>query len=275
MFNIPRSNLRDFGDWISLHPNMTHLHSTLPKLGLTENQAKVYTTALELGEASITDIARKAGLKRPTVYLLIEELELMGIISSVLKGKRLIYTAQHPNRLLEIARSREKQIEEIMPELLALHNSSKEKPKIQVFEGVRGLALVYDEMYDALNNKAEMLFFADTKMLQENFPYALTEYKKRIQQIKNPRIRELNFGDAAGKEFSKGMAKLMKHNPNYAVRTLPPDYPIGTTDNLIFGSKLVIFSHKQDLFVIVIDSVEVAKTYRVLFEWAWKNGRPA
>lgn len=253
---------------------MSHLHSTLPKLGLTENQSKVYTTALELGEASITDIARKAELKRPTVYLLIEELEIMGLISSVRKGKRTVYTAQHPNRLLEIARSREKQIEEIMPDLLALHNAPKEKPKIQVFEGARGLQLVYDEMYAALGNKEEALFFTDIKTLQEHFPEALTEYKKKLQQLKNPRVRELNFGDAIGKEWSSTMTRVMKGKSNYAARILPTNFEFGTTDNLIFGSKLVIFSHKKDLFVIVIDSEEVAKTYRVLFEWAWRSAQP-
>lgn len=161
-----------------------------------------------------------------------------------------------------------------MPDLLALHNAPKEKPKIQVFEGARGLQLVYDEMYAALGNKEEALFFTDIKTLQEHFPEALTEYKKKLQQLKNPRVRELNFGDTAGKEWSSTMTKTMKGKSNYAARVLPTDFEFGTTDNLIFGSKLVIFSHKKDLFVIVIESEEVSKTYRVLFEWAWKSAKP-
>ncbi len=253
---------------------MTNLHSTLPKLGLTENQAKVYTAALELGEASITDIARKAVLKRPTVYLLIEELELMGLISSVRKGKRTVYTAQHPNRLLEIAKSRERQIEEIMPDLLALHNAPKEKPKIQVFEGTAGIKLVYDEMYESLGKKQEALFFTDIKALQESSPTALDEYKAQLRKLKNPHIRELNYANNEGVRWSKEAAQLMKGRPHYEVRTLPTDFEFGMTDNLIFGSKLVIFSHKKDVLVIVIDSIEVAKTYRVLFEWAWRSATP-
>ena len=38
-------------------------------LGLSEKAAKVYVATLSLGTASIQQIARKSGLKRPTTYL--------------------------------------------------------------------------------------------------------------------------------------------------------------------------------------------------------------
>ena len=108
----------------------------LTKLGLSEKQAIVYSALLELGESSMTDIARRSKLKRPTVYLIIEELEILGIVSMVLKGKKKIYSAAHPNRIGELLRFRERQFNEILPSLVAKYGSLSEKPRVQMFEGV-------------------------------------------------------------------------------------------------------------------------------------------
>jgi sugar-specific transcriptional regulator TrmB len=67
--------------------------TTLQKLGLTEKQATVYMAMLELGEAGMTKIAKKANLKRPTVYLIIDELNLLGLAGEILKGKKKFYSA--------------------------------------------------------------------------------------------------------------------------------------------------------------------------------------
>jgi HTH-type transcriptional regulator, sugar sensing transcriptional regulator len=251
---------------------MSELQTTLQKIGLNKKQAAVYIAALELGEASMTELTKKAGLKRPTVYLLVEELELMGLLSSFKKGKRTVHTAQHPNRLLEIMRSRGQQVEEMLPDLLALYNTPKDKPKIQVFEGKRGVEMLYDEIHAALGQKQETLLFTDIKSLTKHFPSALEEYRARLKKIKRPRIRELNYGDAAGIMWAKEMSREMKDNPNHSIRLLPTDHQLGNTDNIIFGSKLAIISYKKDIFVVVIESAEVAQTYRALFEAAWKQG---
>lgn len=253
---------------------MIHTHPTLQKIGLSEKQSAVYLAALELGEATITDIARKAELKRPTVYLIIEELEIMGLVATIRKGARRIYMAQHPQRLLEILHSRERQVAEGLPDLIALYNTPKDKPKIQVFEGKAGVELIYNEMFSALGQKQEALFFTDVEMLLAKFPDALRDYQERLREIRNPRVRDLHFSNPAGLAWAGEMEKFMTGNTHYAVRLLPLDYEIGTTDNLIFGSKFVIFSHTKDIFVILIDSEEIAKTYRILFECAWKCASP-
>ena len=47
----------------------------LEKTGLTENEAKVYLAALELGETTVIRLAKKAGIKRPTTYLVVDSLK--------------------------------------------------------------------------------------------------------------------------------------------------------------------------------------------------------
>jgi hypothetical protein len=130
---------------------------------------------------------------------------------------------------------------------------------------------LYEELYQSLNNKEEALWFTRIDALKKFFPIAITLYKKVLRRLANPKIRELNFGNEAGKIWSEETKPL--RNKNYKIRLLPDDFEFGFTDNLIFGNKLVIFSLKKDVFVIVIESEEIAKTYRAMFEWAWQNGK--
>ena len=239
--------------------------------GLSEKQIAVYAALLKLGEASMTELARAGHLKRSTAYLVVEELLVGGLIAETTKGKRMMYSAVHPRRLLDLARFRERQIEEALPELTALYNAPKEKPRIQVFEGVEGMRALYRELYQSLNKREEALWFTRIGALREYMPEALTEYKKMLRRLRHPRIRELNYGDEEGKKWLIEMKRV--RGRNHFIRALPTDYEFGFTDNLIFGNKLVIFSLKEHVFVTVIESEEIAKTYRALFEWAWKQGR--
>src|SRR5438105_1212652 len=115
------------------------MEKAIEKLGLSDKETKVYLAALSLGEASVTDLARQAALKRSTVHLAIGELIMLGLLSETKKNKRRIISAVHPRRLLELARFRANQVEDMLPELLAVYNAPKEKPKIQVFEGIEGV----------------------------------------------------------------------------------------------------------------------------------------
>ena len=55
----------------------------LKKLGLTEKEAKLYINALELGSFSVMGIAHKSGIKRPTCYLILDELVKKGLVSII------------------------------------------------------------------------------------------------------------------------------------------------------------------------------------------------
>src|ERR1043166_4535348 len=108
---------------------------TLEALGLSEMQGKVYLAALELGEATMLALARKSGVNRSTIYTFIEDLEDRGFIQKAQKNKRFIYSAAHPETLVEMQKARAGQLERLLPELLAINNKSGKKPRVTFYEG--------------------------------------------------------------------------------------------------------------------------------------------
>ena len=243
----------------------------LKQFGLHEKEAQVYLAALALGQGSMSELARKAGLKRPTTYLMVEQLQVAGLLSQTRVGKHLTYAPAHPHRLLELARARLYHTEKTLPELVALYNLPPRKPKIQVYEGLAGVKSLYRELYAALSRRQEALWFSNIGALREYVPEALSEYKKILRELENPRIRELNFGDEEGKRWSQELKRL--RGRHHFIRLLPTQFPFGHNDNLIFGNKLVIFSLGKEVFVVIIEDQEIVATYRALFEQAWLQGK--
>jgi len=246
------------------------MQKAIEKLGLTDKETHVYMASLELGEASITDIAKRSGLKRTTAHLAAGQLIMLGLLSETIKGKRRVVAPVHPRRLLELARLRASQIEDNMGELVALYNLPKEKPKIQVFEGQEGMRALYHDLYQSLNNKEEALWFTRIDALNL-FPEVITEHMNLLRRLRNPKMRELNYDNPAGRKWAQDIKPFQ--GKNHFIRLLPAGLEFGFCDNLIFQNRLVIFSLKKDLFVTMIESEEIVKTYRALFEAAWKQGK--
>ncbi len=248
-----------------------NIEASLKNIGLDQKERTVYLKLLEIGEVSMTDIARISQIKRPTAYLVIEDLIQKGLVSETLIGKRKKYAAIHPNRLVEIAQDQKRQMEDSLPDLLALYHQSKSKPRIQVFENKAGMNLVYKDMFSALKNGAEALFFANVDAIHKEVPEVMNNFKESISKLKTIKIRELHYRSKTTNQWSKNFKK--EYKKGYQLRHLSNEFEFGFTDNVIYENKLVIFSLKNHIFAIVIESEEIAKTYRAMFEWAWKMGR--
>lgn len=245
--------------------------TTLKQLGIHEKQAQVYLALLELGQSPMSAIARRANLKRPTVYLIIDELNILGLCSEIVKGKKKFYSAIHPRRLVEMTSFRNEQAENLLPELVALQRKA-EKPKVRMLEGLEGMHAAYEEAFASLNNKEEGLWIGNTGLLQEKFPEVLRLYNHTLGKLKNPHIREIIHGGEKSKAWVKSMRKI-KPSKHYDVKYVGEKYPFGNTDQLIVGSKVMLFALGKEIFVLIIESKEMADTQRGVFELAWSQSK--
>lgn len=236
------------------------LGKSLEYLGLDQKEVKVYLALLQLGSASVPKISTKANVKRPTTYLVIEELRKKGLVTLVPKPNKTIYTAQSPQQLMEEQREREEIIREKMPELLAMYNSQKEKPKISFFEGEENIVKLYEEIFKEkevdIYGSINSLSLEAEKQLEKNLHLIKTNKSK---------VRELLQADSKSIKFQQ------KNNSEiHRIKIAPEKYKF-STDNLIFGNKLAIFSYKDTPQAVVIESSDVVATYKSVFEILWKS----
>ena len=153
------------------------LIEVLNKTGLHEKEAKVYLALLELGTADVSDIAAKAGVKRPTSYLVLDELKKKGLVSQV-PAKVNLFTAESPEKLQAEMYKKQELYKRFLPNMLALYNLRKEKPQVQLFEGIEGVKQVYEKIYSS----PEVLFFGTPSEILKIDPEALWSFIKKVRK---------------------------------------------------------------------------------------------
>lgn len=245
------------------------LQKVLRNFDLSDGEAKTYLSALKLGRATAYEIAKQAGLKRPTVYVFLERLAEQGLVTTERAGAKTLILPTSPDRLVEIWKGRLSALEAIKPELDAFYQKNQYQPKVQVFEGERGVDAIYHELPPEDSEGEEILLFGSVKAITDGFSYLLPKWEKSFANKQNP-IRELLNDESENKLYVSHRSIL--DNPQYQIRVMNGDV-FGKTDNIIYGNKLAIFSLKEELFVTVIESEEIVKTYRALFDAAWAQAR--
>ncbi len=242
----------------------------LEEIGLNQKEARVYLSSLELGQDTAYNIAKASGLKRATVYFVLEGLLEKGLVSLRKTRKATYYSVISPDKLLAYLERKQEQLKNILPDLQQKYDQQPTKPIIHVFEGKEGLLQVYNEVTIYLNKSKEVLYYGSMQHWeQEGFE---TELDLWIQTMKNKRsiVREiLSKNDPEAKKYAKRI--LANGNPNHRIRFLPDNLEYYDNDNMIYGDKIAIFSVGKSVFVTIIESKNIADSYRTLFNAAWNS----
>src|SRR3990167_3843878 len=115
------------------------IHDALQNIGLNDKEARVYTSLIQLGETSAYGIATKSDLKKPTTYVVLEELIKKGFVRKIPRKRKALYEAKPPEEVFVLAKEKLEIAEKALPELLALKRGEQRKIRALYFEGVQGI----------------------------------------------------------------------------------------------------------------------------------------
>jgi HTH-type transcriptional regulator, sugar sensing transcriptional regulator len=234
----------------------------LADLGLKDKKADVYLACLELGSATASQIAKKAGIKRPYFYDIAEYLLQNNLITQTRKGKHRYFSAISPDKLKANEEEKLKKLDEILPELKSIYKTTGAKPKIYFYEGKEGIAEINK---DTLHYKGEMVGFSTERFLT-------AEEKKLSQNYIQTRIKNKIKARVIG-PVSNDFLGLKKRDSEELRETkmLPRDLYESDVEFTIYGNKIAIVSYKEN-FGFIIESSDVVKPLRMIFELIWRGG---
>ncbi len=237
------------------------LHSVLKEFGLSENEIKLYLALIKTGESTAQTVAKNAELPRTTSYHLLESLIQKGLVGFVIKESKKYFQASNPKRLIETLEEKKKIIQEIMPELTSLSETIKEKPKVTVYEGLRGIRSV---LKDVLEEKRTIYHYGDITSIQEVFSHAFPQYiGERVKQKIS--IKIICKKEEPHKELLKNAKKELRE-----FVFIPENYRFKTSV-FIYANKVAIFSIKNEpYYVVIIENEDFYDTQKNLFEIIWK-----
>jgi len=241
---------------------MDDVTKTLIQAGLRKDEAHIYLATLALGAASLSVIARKAGVKRPTAYNVIEVLVQRGLISRSPKEKRTVYVAESPQKILVSLRVKAAELETALPHLESLRGAAPTRPRVRFFEGREGLQVLYRELFATHRT---LLGLASIEKINRVFPPAELAEFSEILRAHGGRIRDL-MEDSAEAHAYASAAYRKSLGP---VKFLPKGVAMAT-DMLVENSKVAFISYSS-LVGVIIEDEAIAATQQQLFESMWKN----
>ena len=242
----------------------------LTKLGLSDNEAKMYELLLIKGESKASDLVSDSGLGRGNVYNLLTALVSMNL-ASVTAGKQQIYRAAEPTKLATLLESKRietdrlaAEFKEELPKLTSTFNLTTGRPAIQVFEGLAGFEEV---LADSLSAKGGIITFLDPAAVVGQIAEINKRYLKK--RIAKKILKRLILPDVpASHAFISGQA-----TPFTEVVFLK-DFPAGfKTASEIYNNTVSYLTLNQERTIsVLIEDPNIAALQRAQFEYLWKLG---
>lgn len=240
------------------------LTSILTQQGLTKKETLVFLALLELNEGAPSVIAKRSGLKRPTTYTVLEQLQKKGLVSRFSKKNQNYFRAIPPRHFLESQRRKFQDLEDSIPELISLNKKYESTPQMSIFEGKRGLIQI---MEDTLTSSTELLCWANIgiavhTVLESYYP----EYIAK--KVKNKVYLKGIF------PYEKGALKFKKRGEEELreVHLIPKEKCPFENEINIYDDKVAIISH-QDEVGVIIQNQSIADTQRAIFNFAFEYAK--
>jgi sugar-specific transcriptional regulator TrmB len=240
------------------------LNKDLELVGLNKKEASLYLAALELGNANINQLAKKSGVKRTTVYDIIESLKQKGLVTEANRGNRVLFSASSPRKLEDELEEKRNALKRILPELLSIENALDAKPKVRFFEGIEGMKEVYKDTLHHPDSELlawvsqEAVHAFDTEFLNDYYLPRRVEKKIWVRAIA-PEVEEMkNYKEVDEKSLRK--------------TRLADDalFPLKVEVNLYGKNRIAVMSF-QEKFGMIIESQLIFETLCSIFEMNWKS----
>lgn len=261
--------------YLFLIPN-NMLKSILQKIGLSDKDAEVYLACLELGTQPASVIAKKAGLKRPTTYLILEGLLKKGLVSEYTGSNVKYFTVVSPEYLLNYVEkqrreltSHQRELEQFLPQFASLINPYSLNPKVRFYEGIEGIERIMNDTLMAKNKEILCYSCLDRWFARDDLKQYITNYGKRRCLDEKIALRAIVIDTPLAHKY------LLDDYPKIPgltqIRWFPHDLSAFNDEINIYDNKIAICSMgKHELLGIIIESDQIVESQRSIFELAWR-----
>jgi sugar-specific transcriptional regulator TrmB len=240
------------------------ISESLTVLGLNDKQKAVYIALLQLGKGSAYSVADKAGIKRPTTYVILGELIDKGLAERVPRARKQLYRPISPEQAFAVAEERFSLAKEKLPELLAMTKGADTKVNVLYFEGLKGIKQVMEYKRDEDKGKEILGFYA----VAHNLPKELTEYFEDW----NNKLTKRKITMRGIVPDHESLVQYREDDARHG-RTMKvvPHKHFSSEVAIDISERVVRIHDYKNLQGIAIENADVAKTMREIFEMVWSR----
>ncbi len=235
----------------------------LAAVGLDEKEQRFYLAALELGGAPVTAVAMRAGVTRTNGYDLLARLERRGLLIQVHgeEGIRKVIPAD-PNVLIREWEQTRLMLDELVPELRSMFNSTPRKPRIRFYEGETGIQRALRTTLECQSKHLYGILSMHELLEVPGSAWMESYITERIN-----RGIQLDVVRSYSRETEPIWPAA--YNELRELRLAPSELDLGMTA-YICDDTVVYISSKNENYALTIESRELASLQKSLFESLWR-----
>ncbi len=242
------------------------LASTLQRIGLSEKEAVVYLALLSLETATAYQIALRCDVKKPTVYVILEDLRTKGLALKIPHAKKALFAARDIVEYLQEQENRIKSVRAVVPQLHALGGA--DRPGVYFFTGIRGIAEAMDYKFDSMRGKTFHSFYEDLRGAHEDIPRLFSAWDRKAVAA-DISFKIVMAEKSAGKYY-KDSIKLSKETESIEIRFLK-QYEFPSNVSIEVAEDFVRIMNEKNLHATIIDDKQLADAMRQIFNIVWEK----
>ncbi len=240
----------------------------LQKIGLTQNEVKVYLALLRVGKSTSYTLIKEANISSGKIYETLDKLIKRGLVSYVIIRGRKQFLAADPEKLVEYLQRKEQEIHndleeinKILPELKLKKKAIEEETKAEIYEEIEGIKTVYELMLRELRPKDKILILGAPREAGEKLDIYFDNFNKRRIEKDITLMIILNYQHPREKKLN-----LLKktHVKSFSKKVTTPSWIN------IFGDYVAIFNIIDKPIVFLLKNRKTAGSYRQYFDLMWK-----
>ncbi len=240
----------------------------LEKLGLSRQEIKIYLTLLNLGPASIRQIASATDINRGLVYELLKKLIKKGLAIRREKKNQKHFTAENPEIIKTLLKNEKEKLTELeneisasLPRLKAFYRRVNHKQYIKIYEGAGGVKFILEDLLKTMKNRRN----------KEYFVYSSADIWKHLSGK--------DFADFNNRRIAAGIkAKTVAFGKNEELNGLNEVKLIDKAPNtpaciIIYDDKTALISLSKDnaLTSALIEDPAITTIQKAAFEKLWQS----
>lgn len=239
--------------------------------GLTKPQARTYKKLVENGPTAPPALAKLINESRTNTYKLLESLEEIGLVSRDETHKKLRYWANNPTvladnwkRRVQEVKSAEKRIQGSMPELIDNYMRHSEQPGVRYFYGKEGIEQVYN---DQLADKQPISFIMSIGVRNHFGIQAMHEIRNRFPKLGIK--RKVFYPDVAQSLLPNEERVTVEESDRLMLLEriwLEPEDLVEPVEWSVYGNKVSVISLGQEMLGMVIESKQIADSFREILD---------
>jgi len=241
------------------------LLKTMEDIGLTEKEASVYLSLLSLQTGTAYQIAQQCDVKKPTVYVILEELRRKGLALKTPHAKKMLFAAVDPFEYLQEQERRVKATYAMLPKLRALGQGSPSG--VYVFNGLSGIEQAMDYKFDSMRGKTYCSYFSKFATNNDDIKRIYADWDKKALAA-NIRFRIITTKKEGANVYE--IFKTPADSEGVRIQTLEKfESP---TSSIEIAESFVRITDEKDIQATIIDNKATADAMRQIFEIVWEKG---